>query len=92
MVDPFHVIANSNKRMDEARRTEQDVYRKREAKIRKKILLIGKEKLGEEKKQRAGELLGKIIFNLKLASPSSIESECFPKYIKLSIFLTDKGG
>jgi len=29
VVDPFHVIADSNRRMDEARRIEQDVYRKR---------------------------------------------------------------
>jgi len=29
VVTPFHVIADSNKRMDEARRIEQDVYWKR---------------------------------------------------------------
>ena len=29
VVDPFHVVADSNKRMDEARRIEQDVHRKR---------------------------------------------------------------
>jgi len=32
VVDPFHVIADSNRRMDEARRIEQDVLRKREGK------------------------------------------------------------
>ena len=57
VVDPFHVIANSNKRMDEARRIEQDVCRKRKVKMPKKIFLIGREKLGEEKKQRVDELL-----------------------------------
>jgi len=29
VVDPFHVIADSNKRVDEARRIEQEAYRKR---------------------------------------------------------------
>ena len=29
VVDPFHVIADSNKRMDEARRIEQDVHQKK---------------------------------------------------------------
>lgn len=29
VVDPFHVIADFNKRMDEARRMEQDVRRKK---------------------------------------------------------------
>ncbi len=29
VVDPFHVIADSNKRMDEARRIEQDIERGR---------------------------------------------------------------
>lgn len=31
VVDPFHLIADSNKRMGEARRIEQDVYRERKA-------------------------------------------------------------
>ena len=42
ILDPFHVIADSNKRMDEARRIEQDAYRKRRVKIPKKIFLIGR--------------------------------------------------
>ena len=37
VLDSFHVIANSKKRMDEARKIEQDVYRKRRVKIAKKI-------------------------------------------------------
>jgi len=57
VVDHFHMVADSNKRMDEARRIEQDVHRKRRVKIPKKIFLIGREKLSEEKKQRVDELL-----------------------------------
>ena len=57
VVDPFHVIADSNKRIDEARRIEQDVYRRRRVKIPKKIFLVGRGKLGEDKKQRVDELL-----------------------------------
>ena len=59
VVDPFHVIADFNKRMDEARRTEQDVYRKRKVQIPKKIFLVGRERLSEEKRQRVDELLDK---------------------------------
>ena len=57
VVDHFHMVADSNRRMDEARRIEQDVHRKRKVKIPKKIFLIGREKLSEEKKQRVDELL-----------------------------------
>ena len=57
VVDHFHMVADSNRRMDEARRIEQDVHRKRKLKIPKKIFLIGREKLGEEKRQRVDELL-----------------------------------
>lgn len=57
VLDPFHVIADANKRMDEARRIEQDVNRKRRVKIPKKIFLIGGEKLSEERGQRLAELL-----------------------------------
>jgi transposase len=42
------VIADSNKRMDEARRIEQDVRWKKRVRIPKKIFLIGREKLSEE--------------------------------------------
>jgi len=57
VVDPFHVIADSNRRMDEARRIEQDVHRKRQVQIPKKIFLVGREKLTEEKKQKVDTLL-----------------------------------
>ncbi len=57
VVDHFHIVADSNKRMDEARKIEQDVHRKRKVTIPKKIFLIGRGKLGEEKKQRVDELL-----------------------------------
>lgn len=57
VVDAFHVIADSNKRMDEARRIEQDVYRKRQVQIPKKIFLVGREKLTEERRQRVDALL-----------------------------------
>jgi len=59
VVDPFHVIADVNRRMDEARRIEQDLHRRREVKIPKKIFLIGREKLSEEGRKRADELLDK---------------------------------
>lgn len=59
VADPFHVIADSNKRMDEARRIEQDVHQKRKVQIPKKIFLIAGEKLGEEKKRKLGALLEK---------------------------------
>ena len=59
VVDPFHVIADSNRRMDESRRIEQDVLRKRRVKIPKRIFLIGREKFGVEKRQRVDELLDK---------------------------------
>ena len=59
VVDPFHVIADSNKRMDEARRIEQDVYRKKKAQIPKRIFLVGREKLTEERKERVDTLLKK---------------------------------
>jgi transposase len=57
VVDHFHVIADSNRRMDEARRIEQDVHQKRKVKIPKKIFLIGGEKLGAKERQRLAELL-----------------------------------
>jgi len=58
VVDPFHVIADSNKRMDEARRIEQDVHRKK-VQIPKKIFLVGREKLTEERRQKVDTLLDK---------------------------------
>jgi transposase len=59
VLDPFHVIADANKRMDEARRIEQDVNKKRKVKIPKKIFLVGAEKLGEESESKLTGLLNK---------------------------------
>jgi len=57
VADHFHVIADSNRRMDEARRIEQDVYQKRKVRIPKKIFLVGREKLSEETKGKLDSLL-----------------------------------
>jgi transposase len=57
VVDPFHVIADSNRRMDEARKIEQDVLRKKKVKIPKKIFLMGGEKLSEEQRAKIAGLL-----------------------------------
>ncbi|MGQ9546300.1 MAG: transposase, partial [Dehalococcoidia bacterium] len=38
--DRFHVIADSNRRMDEARRIEQDVYQRKKVRIPKKIFVL----------------------------------------------------
>jgi transposase len=57
VVDHFHVVADSNRRMDEARRIEQDVLGKKKVKIPKKIFLIGGEKLSEEQRAKITELL-----------------------------------
>lgn len=46
VVDHFHIFADSNRRMDEARRIEQDVHRKRDVKIHKKIFLVVREEMG----------------------------------------------
>lgn len=59
VVDPFHIIADSNKRMDEARRIEQDVHLRRKVQIPKKIFLIGGEKLSEEARTKLNVLLEK---------------------------------
>jgi len=57
VVDHFHVTADSNRRMDEARKIEQDVLRKKRVKIPKKIFLIGGEKLNEGQRAKIAELL-----------------------------------
>jgi transposase len=57
VVDPFHVIAQANREIDEARRIEQDA--RKGLKIPKKIFLIGREKLSEKGRQRVDELLSK---------------------------------
>jgi transposase len=57
VVDHFHVIADSNRRMDEARKIEQDVLRKKKVKIPRKIFLVGGEKLSEGQRGKIAELL-----------------------------------
>ena len=59
VVDPFHVISDANRRMDEARRIEQDVHLRRKVKIPKKIFLVGGEKLDEGAKGKLAALLDK---------------------------------
>jgi transposase len=59
VVDPFHVIADSNKRTDEARRIEQDVHWKRQVQIPKKIFLVVRERFNEEKRGKVDKLLDK---------------------------------
>jgi transposase len=59
VVDPFHVIADSNKRIDEARIIEQDVHLRRNVQIPKKIFLIGGEKLSEEARNKLNVLVEK---------------------------------
>ena len=59
VADHFHVITDSNKRMDEARRIEQDVHQERKAQIPRKIFLIAGEKLSEETKGKLETLLAK---------------------------------
>ena len=57
VVDHFHVVADSNRRMDEARKIEQDVLRRKKVKIPKKIFLTGGEKLREEQRAKIAKLL-----------------------------------
>jgi len=64
VVDHFHVIADANKRMDEARRIEQDVRHKGKVKIPKKIFLVARENLSDRGRQKVDELL-KTYPNLK---------------------------
>lgn len=81
VIDHFHMVADSNRRMDEARRIEQDVHHKRKVKIPKKILLVGREKLSKEKVrelyrqeslEEATRTLDNIIFNLRLADDGEL--------------------
>ena len=59
VVDHFHVIAESNRKMDEARKIEQDVQRKRHVKIPKKIFLVARDRLRVDDKIKVDELLYK---------------------------------
>ena len=58
-MDRFHVIADSHKRIDEARRIEQDVFRNRKVRIPRKIFLIAREELSEDKQRKVTDLLDK---------------------------------
>jgi transposase len=49
VVDHFHLIQDANRRLDEARKIEQDASRRE---IPKKIFLIGQEKLSPREKER----------------------------------------
>lgn len=51
------MIADSNRRMDEARKIEQDVLRKKKIKIPRKPFPIGYEKLNEEQRSKIAKLL-----------------------------------
>ncbi len=59
VVDHFHVIADSNRRMDEARRIEQEEWGNKKLRIPKKIFLVGREKLSEERRERVDDLLSR---------------------------------
>jgi transposase len=59
LVDSFHVIANSNKRMDEARSMKQDVHQGRKVQIVQKIFLIAGKKLSGEARRKLNTLLAK---------------------------------
>ena len=63
-VGHFHMIADANKRMDEARRIEQDVRHKGKVRIPKKIFLIARKNLSDRGRQKVDELL-KTYPNLK---------------------------
>jgi len=53
VVERFHVITDPSKRI------EQDVFRSRKVRIPRKIFLIGREKLSEEKQRKVADLLDK---------------------------------
>jgi transposase len=55
----FYAIADSNKRMVEARRIEQGVYRKRKVHIQSKIFLVGRENITDERRQKVDTILEK---------------------------------
>jgi transposase len=59
VIDPLHVVVDSNRRMDEASRIEQDVHLRKKGQMPEKIFLIGGERLGEEGRNRLNVLLEK---------------------------------
>jgi transposase len=56
VVDPFHVVADANRRIDEARRLEQEATGNK-TRIPKRVFLVGQEKLREEQGKRVFSLL-----------------------------------
>lgn len=56
VLDPFHVVADANRRIDEARRLEQEATGNR-TRIPKRVFLVGQEKLREEQRKRVFSLL-----------------------------------
>ncbi len=57
VVDHFHVIAESNRKMDEARRIEQDIHRNKKVKIPKKVFLVARDKLSVDERAKVDGLL-----------------------------------
>lgn len=58
VLDPFHVIADANRRVDEARRIEQEVRQKKES-IPKWPLLKGSEKLTFRQREKRDRILAR---------------------------------
>jgi len=58
VLDPFHVIADANRRLDEARRLEQEVRRRRVS-IPRRVFLVGREKLREGQRLKVDSLLAR---------------------------------
>ena len=52
VVDPFHVIADANKRMDEARRIEQDVHRRGRSRYQRRYSSWAGESLPRRRNRR----------------------------------------
>lgn len=61
VIDHFHLIQDANRRVDEARKIEQDVCRRE---VPKKIFLIGQEKLSPREKDRLAKY-GQLFPSLK---------------------------
>jgi len=57
VADHFHVIADSNRRMDEARRIGQDIYQTKKVCMPKKIFLVGGGKLSEHMRGKLNLIL-----------------------------------
>jgi len=60
VADPFHVVRDANKRLDDERRIAEEVYfvlEGRRIRIPKRLLMMGQEKLRGRKKQKVDEIL-----------------------------------